>query len=316
MTEAPGHDRTLVVVNPASAGGRTRGEWPAVQAALADAGVDHDERFSRGPGEATDITREALRSGYRRVVAVGGDGTLNEVLNGFFDELGPVRADAVLGMVPSGTGGDFRKTAGIPFGHAAAAALLARGDERRIDVGRIRYLEDPPDGLRHFVNIADCGLGGEVVARANAGAKRLGGTLTFYVASVQAIVAFGRRRCRVEVDGAPIEGRMQNVVVANGRCFGGGMQVAPRARLDDGLLDIVILGDIPRIRALLDSRSIYRGEHIGKPGIVALRGREVRITPLDRVPFRFDVDGELVGRAPALVDLLPSAIGLCAPRQG
>lgn len=311
-------DRTLIVVNPASAAGRTLGEWPAIRSALADAGVDCDHRLSAGPGDPTAITREALGSGYRRVVAVGGDGTLNEVVNGFFaaDGSGPVREDAVLGMIPSGTGGDFRKSAGIPLDHAAAAALLARGDERPIDVGRIRFEEEPEGGVRHFINIADCGLGGEVVARANASSKRLGGTVTFYVASVQAVMAFGRRRCRVEVDGVPISGRMQNVVLANGTCFGGGMLVAPEARLDDGLLDVIILGDIPRLRALLTSRTIYKGKHIGAPGVMALRGRRIRITPLDSVPFRFDVDGELVGRAPAVVDVLPGVIRLCAPAHG
>jgi diacylglycerol kinase (ATP) len=308
---------TLIVVNPASAAGRTGREWPAIRRSLEEAGVDFDHRLSGEAGEATRLTRDGLRAGFTRIVAVGGDGTLNEVLNGFFEEGGgpAVRADAVLGMIPSGSGGDFRKTAGIPLDHNSAAALLARGDVRAVDVARIEFSEEPAGGIHHFINIADCGLGGEVVARANASSKRLGGTVTFYWASVRAIAAFGRRRCRVEVDGVPYEGLMQNVVVANGRCFGGGMLVAPQARLDDGLLDIVILGDMPRWRSIADSRTIYKGTHIGKPGVIVLRGREVRVTPLDKVPFRFDVDGELIGRAPATLTVLPSAILLCAPRH-
>lgn len=306
---------TLVVVNPMSAAGRTGREWASIQRTLLEAGVDFDHRLSRSPADATRVAREGLREGYRRIVAVGGDGTLNEVLNGFFEEDGsaPVRPDAVLGMIPNGSGGDFRRTAGIPREHPAAAALLARGDERPIDVGRIDYDEEPAGGIRFFVNIADCGLGGEVVMRANASSKRFGGTATFYWASVRAIAVFGRRLCRVEVDGVPIEGRMQNVVVANARCFGGGMIVAPEARLDDGLLDVVIMGDISRVRSLAASRSIYKGEHIGKPGVAVARGRTVRVIPRDAVPFRFDVDGELVGRAPATLTVLPGAIRLCAP---
>ena len=306
---------TLVVCNPMSAAGRTGREWPGIQRILLEAGLEFDHRLSRSQADATHLTREALRSGYRRVVAVGGDGTLNEVLNGFFEEDGggPVRADAVLGMVPNGSGGDFRRTAGIPRDHLAAGALLARGDERPLDVGRIDYEEEPRGGVRFFVNIADCGLGGEVVARANASSKRFGGTATFYWASVRAIFAFGRRRCRVEVDGVPVEGRMQNVVVANARYFGGGMHVAPDARFDDGLLDVVIMGDIPRWRALADSRTIYKGAHLGRPGIAVLRGRTVRVIPRDVVPFRFDVDGELVGRAPATLTVLPGVLRLCAP---
>ena len=306
---------TLVVVNPRSAAGRTGREWPEIQRILVGAGLRFDHRLSRSQADATHLCREGLRSGYRRIVAVGGDGTLNEVLNGFFEEDGSaaVRPDAVLGMVPNGSGGDFRRTAGIPRDHAAAAALLARGDERPIDVGRIDYDEEPAGGVRFFVNIADCGLGGEVVMRANASSKRLGGTATFYWASVRAIAAFGRRRCRVEVDGVPIEGRTQNVVVANARWFGGGMLVAPQARFDDGLLDVVIMGDMPRWRSLAESRSIYKGAHIGRPGVVVMRGRTVRVIPRDTVPFRFDVDGELVGRAPATLTVLPRVLRLCAP---
>ncbi|HET9052469.1 MAG TPA: diacylglycerol kinase family protein [Candidatus Dormibacteraeota bacterium] len=304
---------TLVVVNPASAAGRTRREWPAIRTCLLEAGVEFDHRMSSAQGDCAILAREGLREGYERIVAVGGDGTLNEVVNGFFDTDGsPIRAAAMLGMIPSGTGGDFRRSAGIPREPHAAAALLARGDVRPIDVGRIDYAEEPAGGVHHFVNIADCGLGGEVAARANASSKRFGGTATFYWASMRAIAVFGRRRCRIEVDGVPFEGRVQNVVVANGSWFGGGMWVAPDARLDDGLLDVVVIGDASRLRTVLESRRIYKGTHVGRPEVLVMRGREVRVTPRDTVPFRFDVDGEAIGRAPATLRVLPGAVRLCA----
>jgi len=306
---------TLVIVNPASAGGRTAKQWPLLQRCLVDAGVEFEARITAGPADAITHTREALREGVARVVAVGGDGTLNEIVNGWFDPktLQPINPDASLGLLPSGTGGDFRKTAGIPMHHAAACALLARGDTRRIDAGRIDYHGGGAPDPRWFVNIADCGIGGDVVNRVNHSRKRGGGTLTFAWHSLAALMTFGSRMVRVDVDGRASEGPMQNVVVANGRYFGGGMQIAPQASIDDGLFDVVTIGELTRRRSLTGMSGIYRGRHIGRPGVTFTRGRVVTVTPLEQRPVLFDVEGEQVGRAPATLTCLPGALRLCAP---
>ena len=309
---------TLVIVNPASAGGRTARDWPLVQRCLVDAGVDFEPRITSATGDATRLAREALRDGYARVVAVGGDGTLNEVVNGFFDPqtCEPVNPDAVLGMIPSGTGGDFRKSAGIPMAHAAACALLARADVRSVDVGRIDYHGGGAPDPRWFVNIADCGIGGDVVRRVNASRKSRGGTATFLWHSLAALATFGSRMVRVEVDGESIEGPMQNVVVANGGFFGGGMRIAPMARIDDGMFDVVLVADVGLRRALAGLPGLYKGRHVGRPGITVRRGRVVAVTPLEQRPILFDVEGEQVGRAPATLTCLPGALRLCAPAHG
>jgi diacylglycerol kinase (ATP) len=306
---------TLVIVNPASAGGRTGRDWPRVQRCLVDAGVDFEARITNAAGDATRLAREALREGFARVVAVGGDGTLNEVLNGFFDPetRQAVNPDAVLGMLPSGTGGDFRKTVGIPHSHAAACALLARGDVRPVDVGRVDYHGGGAPGARWFVNIADCGIGGDVVHRVNRSRKAAGGTLTFLYHSLAAVITFGSRMVRVDVDGRVHEGPMQNVVVANGRYFGGGMLIAPEASVDDGLFEVVLIADLGVRRSLAGLPRLYKGRHLGRPGITALRGRVVTVTPLEQRPVLFDVEGEQVGRAPATLTCLPRALRLCAP---
>jgi YegS/Rv2252/BmrU family lipid kinase len=308
---------TLVIVNPASAGGRTGREWPRVHRCLVDAGVDFEPRITSAPGDATLLTREALRDGFARVVAVGGDGTLNELVNGYFDpdSLQPINAEAALGIIPSGTGGDFRKTAGIPMSHAAACALLARGDTRQIDAGRIDYHGGGAPGPRWFVNIADCGIGGEVVHRVNASRKATSGTVTFLYHSLAALMTFGSRMLRVDVDGRVTEGPMQNVVVANARFFGGGMQIAPEAAIDDGLFDVVTIADVGRRRALAGIGSLYRGRHMGRPGIGFSRGRVVTVTPLEQRPVLFDVEGEQVGRAPATLTCLPGVLRFCAPQR-
>jgi YegS/Rv2252/BmrU family lipid kinase len=306
---------TLVIVNPASAGGRTAKQWPLLQRCLVDAGVEFEARITSAPHDAITLTREALREGFQRVVGVGGDGTLNEIVNGWFDPdtREPINPDAALGLLPSGTGGDFRKTAGIPMHHAAACALLARGDTRRIDCGRIDYHGGGAPGPRWFVNIADCGIGGDVVHRVNRSRKPAGGTATFLWHSLAALMTFGSRLVRIDVDGRVSEGPMQNVVVANGRFFGGGMQIAPHAAIDDGLFDVVTIAELTRRRSLRGLSGLYRGRHIGRPGIGFTRGRVVTVTPLEQRPVLFDVEGEQVGRAPATLTCLPAALRLCAP---
>jgi diacylglycerol kinase (ATP) len=301
---------TVAVVNPASCGGRTGKAWPELRRALAAAGVEVVERLTSAPREATELTRAALAGGCERVVAVGGDGTLNEVVNGFFAVDGsPIAPAAALGLMPSGTGGDFRRTAGIPVG-AAAAAVLAAGSTRPIDAGRLTLDGTAP---RHFVNIADCGIGGDVVARVNRSSKRAGGTATFLYHSLASLLSYRPRAARVEIDGTVEEGRYQNVVVANGRYFGGGMCVAPGAYLGDGLFDVVLFGDLPRLRSLTGIRRIYAGTHIGRPGIRMIRARRVRVTPLEDPPLGFEMEGEEVGPAPATLEVLPGAMRLCAP---
>jgi YegS/Rv2252/BmrU family lipid kinase len=306
----------FVVLNPASAGGRTHRNWPAIRTALGAAGVAFDLHRTTGEGEATHAVRTALASGYRAIVVVGGDGTLNEAVNGFFDAEGdPIAVDASIGILPSGTGGDFRKAAGIPAGLGAAARLIASGSSQLIDVGRVDFA----DGTRRFfINIADCGMGGEVAARINRSGRKRGGlrgSAMFLSASLTTLWGYRSRVARIDVDGVLIERDVRSVVVANGRYFGGGMRVAPDAALDDGHFDVVIIGETGRTRALIGIPSLYRGRHLGKREVEVRRGRVVRVTCEDP-PMLFDVEGEQVGTTPATLTCLPGAIRLCASRTG
>ena len=303
---------TLVVVNPASAGGRTMRRWPGSAGLLRALGVDFEVHFTTGPGDATVAVRDALRRGVRRIVSVGGDGTLNEVVNGFFGERGePLGGDAELGVIPSGSGGDFRRTAFIPAAHAESAQVLAAGAVRRVDAGRIDFDAGPP---RHFLNIADCGIGGEVVARVNRSRYKGGGlrgSAVFFWESTAALLSFRGGDVHVEIDGEAIDRAVQSVVVANGRYFGGGMRIAPDAELDDGLFDVVIIDAMSRLRSITSMPSLYRGSHVRRPGVEVRRGRVVRIEHRGR-PLLFDVEGEQVGATPATITCLPGAIALIA----
>jgi diacylglycerol kinase family enzyme len=201
---------------------------------------------------------------------------------------------------------------------AEAVAVLAAGRTRPVDFGRLS-LDGVAGGaphVRHFINIADCGIGGEVVARVNRSSKRAGGTATFLWHSLASLLSFRPLAARVAVDGVVEEGRFQNVVIANGRYFGGGMLVAPGADFCDGLFDVVLFGDLSRVRSVTGIRRIYAGTHLGRPLISLRRGRTVRVTPLGDEPLRFEMEGEEVGPAPATATLLPGAVLLTVPEAG
>jgi YegS/Rv2252/BmrU family lipid kinase len=252
-------------------------------------------------------------------VVAGGDGTLNEAVNGFFtDDGAAINADAVLGMLPSGTGGDFRRTAGLPSDPKHLAAVIAANHTRTIDIGRIAY-DDESTPPRQFINIADCGVGGEVVARVNRSGNKAGGvrgTAVFLGISVRALMSFGQRSVRITLDGSPLTVETQNVIIANGNYFGGGMRIAPDADLADGLFDVIILPALGRLRTLTAMPSVYRGTHIRQPGVVVTRARKVRVEPLDDRPLLFDIEGEQIGRAPATLTCIPAALRFCVPASG
>jgi diacylglycerol kinase (ATP) len=308
--------RTVVIVNPASAGGRTGKRWPGLRAALDQAGLAYDVHHTSAPRDATAATRSALAEGYTRIVSCGGDGTLNEVVNGFFSPDGtPLNCDAILGLLPSGTGGDFRRTVGLPTDPTALANILSANHTRRIDAGRIAY-DSPATPPTQFINIADCGVGGEVVARVNRSNSKGGGirgTAVFLGISLRALTTFGGRPIRLTLDGDASNMDIQNVVIANGRYFGGGMRIAPEAELDDGWFDVVVLPALGKLRTLAAMPSVYRGAHIKQPGVLVKRARTVRVEPLDNRALLFDIEGEQIGIAPATLTCLPAALSFCAP---
>ncbi|MDP9324939.1 MAG: diacylglycerol kinase family lipid kinase [Candidatus Dormibacteraeota bacterium] len=303
--------KTVFVVNPASANGRTGKEWPGLSAKLTSLGIEHEAALTRAPAEATKLTATALRNGADVVVAVGGDGTLNEVANGFFLNGDPPPGSAIA-LMPYGTGGDFRRTFGIPTELEKVAEMLKSNSQRKIDAGRINMqsLDDIPL-TRHFVNIADAGIGGVVVDRVNHASKILGGKATFNLVSLRTLLTFKPPVVEVRTDERNWEGKAQNVVIANGEYFGGSMHVAPGAKPDDGKFDIVVFGDIGGFEAIRQINDIYKASHVKNPKVQTWRAAEVEVLSGERVLI--DVDGEMCGTLPAKFKVLPQALKLVVP---
>lgn len=305
----------LVVVNPASGGGSTAERWQKLAGTLRMAGLSFDEALTSAPLEATEIARRAAREGRRIIAAAGGDGTLNEVANGFFENGEPIATESALALIPLGTGGDFRRTFSLPESAARLAGMLAGGRTRQIDAGRARYRAHAGgEEVRAFVNIADAGIGGEVVDRVNRSSKRLGGDLTFMLASVLSLLAWRNKPMTAIVDGERRELKAaQQVVAANCQFFGSGMQVAPMADPADGQLDFLLIGDVGMLENVRGLSKIKQGRHLedGNPKWEVLRGRRLEVSSPE--PVRVDLDGEQPGFLPAVFEVVPGALKLVVP---
>lgn len=304
----------MVIANPASAGGRTGRSWSQLASRLRAAGLDFDAALTSHRGEARELARTAVREGRRLVVAAGGDGTINEVANGFFDEGRPLLCDSRLGVLPLGTGGDFRRTFGIPLDPQEAAAVLRAGRVRRIDAGQVTLtLPGGGSSTVAFVNVADAGIGGEVVDRVNRGLRLASGELTFALASVLTGLRWKNKPMRVLIDEEVLEVVAQQVVVANCRYYGGGMLVAPGAAPDDGLLDVVVVGDLGILEAARLLVQLRRGTHLGPGRPKLVHKRAFRVEVSSPQPVRVDVDGEQPGWLPATFEVVPGALELVVP---
>ena len=298
----------VLVVNPKSANGATIKRFRAAESQLRAAIGPYEVRTTSHGGEATTLTREALQQGHRWIIAVGGDGTINEVVNGFFDASGACIGEPVLSLFPSGTGGDFRKTWQLGRTPAEAIDRLANGETRWMDAGVVRWTSlDGAACQRYFANIATAGLGAKISDQANRQTKFLGGKASFFIASFRALMGWSNIPVRVQVDqGEPQALKATTIAMCNGQFFGGGMQCAPNADPSDGLLDVVIMEDFTRLE-VIRMTSIYKGQHLGHPKVRVFRGQKVTIDYDGPKPSPLEAEGEVFGTLPATFELLPKA---------
>ena len=299
---------TVFLVNPAAANGSTGRRWPEIAHKAAGVGLEGDALLSERRGHLGQLAHQAALGGARLLVVVGGDGAVNEVANGLadLDHAPPVA------LIPRGTGGDFARTFGIPSDVAAAARIALSGDTQTIDLGRVFYRAwDGHVADTVFANVASAGMSGAIAQRANDTSKALGARASYLWATFAVFAGWSAVETHLVVDGESRSGRMFDVVVANGRYFGGGMKMCPDALPSDGLLDVVTIGDVTKRDLVLTMPRIYRGTHLPHPKAEALRGRVITIETDEPVPV--ELDGEQPGTTPARFDVLPGALRLRVP---
>lgn len=303
-------EKIFVIVNPVSANKSTAREWPQFEKVLLAAGYELDTAQTERPGHATELARKALEAGYKTVMSVGGDGTMNEVVNGFFREGRPLAEDARLVVFSRGTGCDFIRTLGIKKGIEDLLAVLGRNEARKVDVGRVVFVDASGEKItRYFMNVADIGIGAETANRVNKHSKWLKGFLSFMLGAVSTIILYRNKVFEVAIDDETVlKERLNSVIVANGRYFGGGMKVAPEAIMDDGLYDIIVLGDLSKLELIRSFPLIYDGRHLSHPKVKQYRGKKVRVKSGGK--GLIEVDGEIPGIDDAEFEILPGALNI------
>jgi YegS/Rv2252/BmrU family lipid kinase len=310
--------KPLLVVNPRSGGGAT-GRIMGELRAVVERGLGAvDVAVTERPGHAPEIAERAATEGRELVVAVGGDGTFSDVVDGVL-RAGAAGATQVA-LVGQGTGGDFRKTLSLEHRLDRYVEAIASGRTRALDVGRARFPgRDGAQTTRHFVNILSAGMGGLVDDHVSRASRALGGTFAYFLASARALLETvpGRVRCRSWLAGKEEEREIQTYMIAvcNGRYFGSGMHVAPMAKPDDGRFEVVSLNAPSKVAFAVRSQSIYKGKHLDQPGTVCFACDRIEMDLADeraRKTFLLDVDGEPLGGLPLSIELLPRAITMRA----
>lgn len=301
--------KPFLIVNPRSAAGRTGRQFDRIARAVRAAIGEFECAFTREPGDGVRLAGEAIRAGGGFVVAVGGDGTASEVIDGL-TLARPRDPDPLFGFIPRGTGGDLRRTLGMSEDLDEAARTLAGRGEIVCDLGRLELVDHAGiPRVRHFANVAGFGIAGVVSGEVNRGLRFGSGKLSFMLASAKALLRWSDQPVRWRADGGPwVEESITSLSVCNGRFFGGGMQVAPAAKVDDGLFDVVVWSGLGLVDFVTKKKKLYDGTHVDLPNTRVLRARTVEAEPVGGARLLLDVDGEQPGTLPARFAILPGAL--------
>jgi YegS/Rv2252/BmrU family lipid kinase len=309
----------LVIVNPASADGGTRDAWPKIASDLRTHFGPFEVVFTDGPGGARALAAEAARGGAKLIIACGGDGTISEAANGIIES----NSEAELGILPSGTGGDLRRSLRLSTNTATAARALRGGRTRAIDAGRVTFVNDSGEReTRYFVNVASFGMSTGVLERHKSGdfkkwlpslgSRKLSNKLSYAAATLQTTLSSTAISVYVQLDDQA-ERRLlvAEFCVANARYYGGAMKIAPNAKLDDGWFDIITIGDASAFTILRNAHRLYFGAHLRMDQVTHSLAKRVIARPAKKEELiAVELDGEIVGRLPVAFQIVPRALRL------
>jgi len=304
--------KTQIIINPESNKGQTGKKWGLIKEALSNFFKEFKYEFTEEPTHATQLSRSAVKKGTDLVVGVGGDGTINEIANGFFENREIINPHTSLGIVPSGTGSDFSKSLNIPQDLKKSMEVITQRQQSDvIDIGKIHYKSlTGNDEERYFLNVADFGFGGEVVKRVEQ--KRLKRKASSYLRTlIFTFASYKSKKLRVRVDEKEYPADEYLIgAVSNGSIFGKGMKIAPFAVLDDGFLDVILVKGMDKIEFFWNVWRIYQGTHLSHPKIEFLRGRKIEVFSEDEKDVLIEADGELIGKAPVTFEIVPHILSV------
>jgi diacylglycerol kinase (ATP) len=301
--------KTHVIFNPASAGGRTARRQRQILSAIEGRfGKVYSLCVTRSPLQATESARLAVSHGVELIIAVGGDGTIQEVVNGFFSNGQQMNPSCVLGIVNSGTGQGLAQSIGLPSCVERQVDIICDGKPHAIDVGRVRYLDNMGDAReRHFINECQLGLGAAVVKGVQSTHKQAGGRLAFGASALLNGLRYRSQPLVIRLDNTfEITQSLLGLAITNGAYTGGGMNLVPQAKVDDGFLDVLLIHEQSICDRVKNFPKIYSGRHVGSKGFSCFQAAEIAVSTAEKVPLA--ADGELLGTTPCRVDVLPRAL--------
>jgi YegS/Rv2252/BmrU family lipid kinase len=298
--------KTKVIVNPVAGAKTTYRKWPVINELLQSGGMPFEYQYTEGIGHAIELAREATASGYQFLVAVGGDGTVNEVANGILQSKDA--REATIGIISTGTGGDFIRTAGITKDYIKACSCLCGAKKHMIDVGVVDFTKNGQTYRRYFINSAGVGFDAQAIEAASHLPKVFGGTVPYVLGLLKSVISYRNKPLNVCLGDRCEERKVLTMVMANGCYFGGGMCIAPKADIYDGFFDVVCVGDIGKIDLLKTFPKIYKGTHVNHPLVKIEKSSCVEIKSSEKVFI--EADGEFLGECPASFRIIPAALSL------
>jgi len=295
-----------LIVNPTAGAGRTAKKWPYIKALLKNTGLRFEHDITVAPGHAIELAKSAVNKGYKLVVSVGGDGTINEIVNGIY-ATGDMK-DVELGIIGTGTGSDYIRTIGVSKYYQESCHHLMNPMKKSVDLGLVEFTANGQPAKRIFANFAGLGFDAEVVKATTRKFKNFGGKPAYLMGLLSTFATYKNRNIHITMNGQSEDRKVCTIVMSNGKYGGGSMLLAPDADPSDGLFDVIIIGDVTKPDLLRSLPRIYKGTHLTHPKVTVRRTNLITISSDE--PMAIQADGDLVGEAPARFTVLPSALNI------
>jgi YegS/Rv2252/BmrU family lipid kinase len=309
MNQNTDNEKWLVIVNPNAGNGKGKKDWIRISELLKDEDLSFSVKFTEKKGHATKLTSEGITAGFRKIITVGGDGTLNEVVNGVFsNEVCPTK-DVSLGLIPVGTGNDWGRMFGIPLDYKKAIKIIRDNKVMLHDVGLVSFYDGAEKKKRYFINIAGLGFESVVVKRTNLQKERgHSGKLIYFYSLLISLISYKNTKAEIIIDGEKFSADVFSLNVGNGRYCGGGMRQTPDALPDDGVLDVTIIKGMGKFEIIRNLKILYYGTILSHPKIDGYKCKNIKVSS-DSLLYT-EADGESLGHTPAEFSVIPSGINI------
>jgi YegS/Rv2252/BmrU family lipid kinase len=309
MSENPAHREWFAIVNPNAGNGKGNKDWGRIACLFGKENIALVSNFTNSKGHATELAGNAVRNGFRRIISVGGDGTLNEVINGIFTQEQCSTKEITVGMIPVGTGNDWGRMFGIPLVYEGAVDVIRENNVMLHDIGVVSYHNGSEQHIRYFINIAGLGFEALVVKKTNKQKEKGRSSQTIYLYNLlSSLITYRKIRCDIIIEGRRITNNTFSINVGNGRYCGGGMRQTPDALPDDGLFDITVIRDIGKIEVIKNLKLLYDGTILSHPKIDGYRSDKLRVE--SESLLYLEADGESLGHTPVEFNIIPAAVNI------